>query len=493
VSQLNGTNSPSSGDAGGTILAPAQRRGRRGVTLRGGADASAPTMNEMMDPASKSLADALRMIYRVLLIAMVVIVAAYFLSGFKRVNESESGVRTMLGKITARDIPPGFAAAFPEPIGELVRVQTGAQNMRLNKQFFPRLSENEEKAIADGNMQPLADGGSNALDPDSDGALITGDGNLVHARVTVLYRRANPSQNILNIADDDADGVIEKNLVTAAARRGMVHAAARVSIDEFLKNQADSGRADKDVRSVDVMAKAFAQEMLDKLNAGIEIQQLSVNDRIPPRMLIKEFNKVQSAQSTAAKSVSEAEEARKERLNQSAGESAGLLLAQIDDYDRLTRLGDQAAAALVLAKIHSIMLREQVTIDGVKITPNTFGKVSQLISDANRYRTEVVGKAQASASLFEAKRAAFASNPDVMVVSEWATALKTFMTRPGVQVMMLPPSAERTVVQLNRDPQERLRLSQEAMEKEAREAMEKREADRRRENFERKLDATGSQ
>ena len=493
MSQFNGTNGPRVDSAGGTILAPSQRRGRRGVTLRGGADSSAPTMADMMNPADKSLADALRMIYLVLLLAMGVIVIAYFLSGFKRVNESESGVRMVLGKISERDIPPGFAASFPEPIGELIRVQTGEQSLRLSKQFFPRLSENEEKMIAEKNVQSLAEGGSNALDPDSDGALITGDGNLVHARVNVTYRRKNPSQTLLNIADDDGKGAIERDLVTAATRRGMVHAAARVSIDEFLRNQADSNRPDKDVRSVDRMAKDFAQDMLTKLNTGIEIQQLLVTDRIPPRMLIKDFNKVQSAQSTAAKEVSDAEQARKERLNQSAGESAPLLLAQIDEYDKLTRLGDQAGASKVLQTIHAIMMRENVEIGGVKITPDTFGKVSQLISDANRYRTEVVGKAQASANLFAAKKAAFTSNPDVMVSSEWTSALQAFLTRAGVQTMLVPPGAERITVQINRDPSERMRLAQEVMEKEAKAAQEKREAERRREMFERKMDGTGMQ
>lgn len=495
MSDLNGNKAPLSGpsEGGGTILAPSQRRGRRGVTLRGGADAAAPTMSDMMDPASKSLADALRMIYRMLLVAMVIIVVAYFLSGFKRVNESESGVRTVLGQISERDIPPGFAASFPEPIGELIRVQTGEQSTRLNQQFFPKLSESEEKMIIEKNVQALADGGSNALDPDTDGALMTGDGNLVHARLNVIYRRNEPGKNLLNIADDDGKGSIERSLVISAARRGMVHAAARVSIDEFLRNQADSNRPDKDVRTVDRMAKDFAQEMLNKLETGIEIKELQVTDRIPPRMLIKDFNRVQSAQSTAAKEVSEAEQARKQRLNECAGESAPLLLAQIEEYDRASRLNDPASARAVLGRIHSVMLGEPVEINGEKITPHTFGKVSQLVAEANRYRTEVVSKAQASASLFVAKKAAFSSNPDVMVSSEWTSALQTFMTREGVQIMLVPPGAERVTVQLNRDPQERLRQAQAAMEKEAKEAQEKREELRRREMFEKKMEGTGIQ
>lgn len=494
MSQVNGS-SPDPRDQRdqrdpGTILAPAQRRGRRGVTLRSQGD-GAKSVAEMLDPASKSLADALRIMYRLLLVGMVVIVAVYFLSGFKRVNETESGVRTVLGKITSSDIPPGFAPSFPEPIGELIRVQTGEQSLALHREFFFRVSDSEEQLVADKGLQALADGGNNAIDPDSEGALITADGNLVHSRVLLTYQRTGASKNLLNIANDDGTGAIEREIVRAAARRGMVHAASRTTADEFLRNQTNAGRSDGETRSVERIARDSAQEFLNSLNSGIEIKTFSLKFATPPRFLMRTFNEVQAAQSTASNEVDRSEAARKERLNQAAGEAAELLLSQIEAYDRATTLGDSAKAGATLDVIHKIMMREPVNINGETIQPNTFGNVSTVISGAQRYRTEVVGEAQSDASLFKAKQAAFKSNPDVMVSSEWAHALQAFLSRDSVQTMILPPSSDRVVVQINRDPAILREQEQERQTREAKAAADKREAERKRAVSESKLDGTG--
>lgn len=488
-----GENGTTLGTSTGTILAPAQRRGRRGVTLRSDREGG-PSMQDMLDPASRSLADALKITYRLLVIAMVVMIAAYFLSGFKRVNESESGVRTVLGKIAASDIPPGFTPSFPEPIGELIRVKTGLEAIKVDKAFFFRLSEAEEKTLAaPGGLQSLANGGSNALDPDVEGALLTADGNLVHTQVKVTYRRTSPSKNVQNIADDDASGSIEREIVIAAVRRGMVMAAARTSIDEFIRNQAEENRADNDVRNVAQFAKDVSQQMLTALGSGIEIQELLLEHPTAPRPLMNSFNDVQTSQSKAAKDVSDAEAARKERLSITAGDAAPVILTQIDEYERQLSLGDQAKAAAVLAKIHALMLREPVEINGKTAVVNTFGKVSNMISEANRYRTEVVGKAQASAGLFEAKRAAFASNPEVMIASEWTNAMQAFLTRDSVQVLLVPPGAERVTVQLNRDPSIKREQEQAQLQKEAMKADVQRDLERRRQNAEKKFDSVGGE
>lgn len=487
------SNAPrSGGESGefGTILAPSQRRGRRAVTLRASGQGS-ESVAEMMNTADRSLADALRIIYRLLLLAMIVIVCAYFVSGFKRVTETETGVRTVLGKITERDIQPGFAASFPEPIGELIRVQKGEQTIELNKEFFFRLSESEEGMIREKGLQALAEGGNNAIDPDAEGALMTGDGGLVHARVRLTYQRTGASDNIQNIADDDGTQLNERKIVQAAARRGMVQAAARVSTDEFLRNQADPTRTGGDFRNVESLARDYAQKFLDTLKSGIEIKTFSVNQQTPPRFLMRTFNEVQSAKSTADKDVTDAEQARKQKLSETAGEAAELLLEQIDAYDRAITLGKVEEGDRLLGTIHAIMRRQAVTIEGREIIPEAFGAVSNMISEAEQYRTQVVSEAQSDAGMFAAKKAAYESNPSVMLNTEWSDALRRFLGRESVQTLVLPPGSERVVVQVNRDPAVTRDILARRMAAEAEKAAKERDAARKRAFSEGLLDGTG--
>src|SRR5215470_16874631 len=54
-------------------------------------------MRDAMDPANQSLADALRLSFRVLQIVMLVLVVLFLASGFRTVKEGQSGVATVWG------------------------------------------------------------------------------------------------------------------------------------------------------------------------------------------------------------------------------------------------------------------------------------------------------------------------------------------------------------------------------------------------------------
>lgn len=494
MSRIDGNSGP--GGPGGLTPGgpggPARRRGSASVTLRQAGTGEAG-LSEMTDPASKSLTDALRITYRVLQVVMVGIFAAFLLSGFNKVNESERGVRLLFGKIVASDLPSGFAPSFPRPFGEVVKVQTGEQSVEMNTQFFPKLSDFETKALNDKGPQALAEGGAGQLDPDADGALITADKNIVHAQCLFTYRRTSPGKTLENIAEDpDAsknDEKIETKLVIAAVRRGIVHAASRVTIDEFLRNQADSGRADGEVRNVESIAREYAQQSLDEMDAGISLQSLTFPRRTPPRVLITDFNKVQSSQAQAAKEIEDSRLFRKERLNEAAGEAAEQILASIDQYERELALGQNDKAASTLETIQKMLRREKVMIDGKEYIPNTYGRVASMMSEANQYRTEIAGKAQSDAGLFRAKQAAFTSNSLVMMNTEWTSAMQEFLSRKTLQMMLLPTDMEKLVLRINRDPNVKKQVETEVAEKAAKEAQDRRI--REQKNAVRKLDGTG--
>ena len=89
------------------------------------------SVSALMDPANRSLADALKITFRLLQAAMVVLFGLFAFSGLQEVREGESGLRLMFGRLVESDVPPGIRFALPPPVGEIVRVTTGKLKTHL--------------------------------------------------------------------------------------------------------------------------------------------------------------------------------------------------------------------------------------------------------------------------------------------------------------------------------------------------------------------------
>jgi regulator of protease activity HflC (stomatin/prohibitin superfamily) len=448
-------------------------------------DAAGPSAD---DTATRSLGDALRITYRVLQVFMVVIFALYFLSGLRQINANERGVNLLFGKIIGADLQPGFQFSYPAPMGELIKIPIGNEQMSLRKEFFVNLSETEERRIETDPTaeQTLAGGGIDSLDPDADGMLLLGDGSIAHARVELTYKRSNPERFIKNIAPEH-----ERQIVAAAVRRGVVQAAACVTIEEFIKNTLTTSALKKDAGTFDEAAKQAAQRILDDdhTSSGIKISEFALKYRIPPRRVMTSFIKVNSASTEAGKAVNDAKQYRKTQLLELAGDAAELILAQIDDYENLIALGDQEKAGRTLATIDKILMGEEVTIDGKVYPPNITGQVTSIIGEARQYRTSMSNRAQADLAIFNAKRETFRANPRVMISGEWASAFTEFLTRPSVQSLYLPPGSDRVIVQINRDPDIARQQVKERYQKELEEANRINQQNVERARFQQKIDA----
>lgn len=484
---LPNPDAPGSPGGGGEAPAP-RRRNAASVTIRQqpGADGGSPDDSAPIDAATRSLADALRISYRLLLAAMVVLVVLYIFSGFQSVKESEKGIRLLFGRVHAKDLGAGFQFSAPAPFGELVKVQTGLRNEEINNAFFPKLSEVEEKQIADKDKGPqtLADGGADTLDPDNDGQLLTADGNIVHARWSISYQRTQAWLAEQNINPD-----FERKIVVAAACQGIVHAAAGLTIDDILKKQGETSSGQQVGSSkIELRAKEAAQTALNRIESGITINQMAMTLVIPPRKVMRQYEEVQANQSNKSTLIENARTKRKDTLTQTAGTAADLLLELIDRYEEALTLKQKDRADQTLTMIDKVMLNEPVDLDGKPVAVRTSGNVTAKVNDARQYRTSVVNDAQGEAVFFEAKRQLFESNPLVMVHGDWSDAMRTLMARDNVQAMWLPPGTARQIIQINRDP--RIAAADEEREntKQAEDAMKARMLQRERERFQQRTD-----
>lgn len=408
--------------------ATVQLRQEVGAAGTGGAAAGAT------DQSTQALGDALKVVYRLLQFGMVVLVVVFLLSGLNKIEEGQRGIRVAFGKDQADDLTPGFQLSLPKPLGDILKINTGNQNLTEDDMFWQQGSG--PSRYADTNK--LAQSGRSKLDPEQDGFLLTGDLSIGHVLVTVEYiRDPDKVAQFARRIHPDA----ERNIVLGSIRRGIVRAAASVTIEQFRKDSVMQAEAWR-----------IAQSSLDKLEAGLQIRSFTITRKMVPAGLVNDFERVETSVADAAKAVSEAEQYRQTKLASTVGEAATEVLGLIDQYELLYTSGKKAEADAVLTHLDGL-LSGTIPAETAKGKLIASGRATQVIETARADRASALSRAQGDASLYQAKLAAFKSNPGVVLLGDWADAYASFVNRDTVQVFMLPPSVTTLDLLLNRDPE----------------------------------------
>lgn len=422
------------------VQAPPRRAGS--MTLRegglGGSDAAA------LDPANQSLADALNVIYKLVILAMIALAGLWVLSGFRVVNEGSRGVRVLFGRIQDSNLEPGFRWSAPFPFGELVSVDQGYREVPVQREFWFYVPDGADPA-------PEKNAPTPSLNPDQGGAgsVLTKDGNIAHTRWRVSFTRQGVSDFAANVNPD-----FEERLVKTASMRGVVQATAMVTIDTLLKQGGQEGSS-----AVAEQARIIAQGILDRSSTGIQIQQFILDSAIPPLFVRSDFAAVQSAVARANEQRESAESDARRTLNEVAGDAAPILLELIDQYELALAQGKDEQAAQTLAQIDGVLLggrpgsaTASTGSSGGGATVRTSGRAAQLLDEANLYRTQVVSQGQSDLAGFEAILKGYEANPALLVKNEWSRAYSAFLRQPSVEVMLFPKGTDLINVLINRDP-----------------------------------------
>jgi membrane protease subunit HflK len=452
---------------------PAAPRRAGSMTLREGVQG--PGENAL-DPANQSLADALKVMMRLLQAGMVILGILYVLSGLQSVKEGERAIRLLFGKKVDENLEPGFRWSAPFPMGELVKVSKGYRELDISKDFWIYIPPGTVDPSPD-KQPPTA-----SLKPDQggSGSVITADGNIAHTKWRVGYERSEIGNFATNVLPDD-----EEKLVLAAVKRGVVQAVSQVTLDELLQQKTVHGA------TIPQMAQQIAQDTLKRLNSGLEIKALTMDPPIPPLFVKSAFNNASAAAANANRVIQEAQTYRGQQLNQTAGNAARYLVYYIDEYEHALAKNDQAGADATLTTINSLLDGSSVEVlklddngrpeveetgqpTGRKVTMGkmTTGDVASALNSAKLYKTGVVSRAKSDAARYEAKLEQFKANPSVMVQREWTEAVRAFMARPNVTLQMMPPGVSTLTIILNQDP-DALRDIEMFMKEEQRRAVEK--------------------
>ena len=461
------------------------------ITLSG-PTSDAATGAELLDPANQSLADALRITFRLVQFAIIVLVALFVLSGLQSVSESERGIELRFGKVVSKrgGLEPGFHFTLPYPIGELVKIENVREPIDIDEAFWPdppstrRPSDAQSRADA---LRPLW-----ALDPIESGSNITADLNLAHTQWKVSYRKRDVTAYAEHINPRS-----EKAFVEAAIERGVVVAMSETTIDQLLQPS--------DPRELTERVRLSAQQVLDAASCGIEIDTVQLIEKSPPGFTKSSFDAVFSARSEAQKARQEAESERTTRLGSVAGLAARVLIGDsnsnavqsgaqsgsdgarrlglIDRYEAAIELGDTEQAGVLLTQIDDVLQNQAVVIDGEEIEPGTSGEVASILAQANSERNTIATREEANRNVFLAKLDQFEANSSLMLTADWNAAWGEFYSNAWVEIFRLPVGS---VVRLDidRDPRIDKEAERAYLREQNRQALEAREEAFQRRSYE---------
>jgi len=427
------------------------------------------------DPAGQSLADALRVSFRLLTLIMIGVVIAFLLTGIKTIEPNQVGIMTRFGKVVglARQ---GLAYTWPYPVGDIEKINVEEQKVDIDDFWIFETPQEKLKPLSERTIS------SRGLNPIRENALLTGDHNLLHVRLTCKYTTADPlayRQNVgkLDAGQDDLNAVIR-----SAAVKSAIIAAAHYTADGLQRTDRD--RFASEVRG-------GAQDELDRLQCGIQLTQVLLTEATWPLRAMMVYTEAQNAVTEAEQRRNRARAEAENILNAAAGpaykllvgdptrihtmqgtDQAGQGLSQEDQVvadfgliglyrlqrDRAAQTGDFAPAEATLRRVDDLLMSSAVG-----------GQASQIILEARGDSTRTVEQVKGRAQRFGELLSEFEKAPQLMLERLWAQARDEVLSAPQVEKFYLTMGPQKTVVQINRSPevvrqmqQEEARLAAEA-------------------------------
>ncbi len=359
---------------------------------------------DSFDPANQSLADALRKSFAVLKGLMLILVVAYALSGWFRVQPGEVGFVVRLGRVVndgqSGILKPGWHWAFPYPIDQVMTVATQKERS-LPIQFLFQMTD-EDKVRGPRRIV------YSALGPMNDDYLLTGDLSIFHAQMLVRYRITDPVAYIANIVDmtpgdeNPAEHEMLRNLVrdsaiSVAARTplGQIYGASQSA---FLENVGEESRGN--LKKLEVAGQATGIEIV----GVIAPQVAGVEAILPPRQTREAFDEVVSSEQKRSTAISTAQGRASELLRQTAGggyeEIATAIEAEFDSllaYLRAERATEDRESKIATA-LAELQKRGE---ESERLLLNASGDVQQVVNEARSERDRIINESIADAKQVE--------------------------------------------------------------------------------------------
>ena len=198
---------------------------------------------------------------RIGIIAVIVIVALFVISGFYRVNEQQNGVVTMFGKV----------------------IRTDTAGLYFKIPFLQQVHLVDITTHGTGIGYTVSDSGQN-IEDDADGVMITSDFNLLNIDFYLEYKVSDPVAYLYNSNEPEE---VLKNIALSSIRS----VVANYAVDDAITTA--KGQIQADVK----------EDMVRELNdhqIGLSVVNITVQDSAPPTQeIIQAFKAVETAKQGA--------------------------------------------------------------------------------------------------------------------------------------------------------------------------------------------------
>ena len=371
---------------------------------------SALELRDAMETANRSLADSLQLSFRALQVVMAVLVVLYLVSGFRTVEDSQTGIGTFFGAIIDDEpLSPGLQMNWPPPIGGYEVYRSHNRTADIGLVFKPLIN-----ARLSPEQRIIKAKSSDGLVPGRDGSLLTSDGDLAHVEVKAEWEIVDPIQYASVIPDAQGSKFVESVL-----EQSLVHIVAQTKLEELL---------DKPVEELRSLIQIQMQQSLNKLQCGIRVSDVSVpSEPEPPLFVQKSYNKFDSARINAETNVENATAVAHEMLIQAAGSKYEELLLRIGEYEKATMTGDQKSEAESLQRINAMLEAEDVS-----------GKVAQIITSAEGYRAQIETTLGQDFKRYQSLLPTYLEHPDLVIRSRWLDMYSTVLGNVDAETIFIP-------------------------------------------------------
>ena len=369
-------------------------------------------LREAMDPANQSMADALRLSYRVLQFVILALLALFLVSGFQRVDEGQSGVMLRFGRIVEvdnqKDLAPGLRRnLLPYPAGELVIFDTAGRSVDVATTFFPTLPPNLSLEQAIERASPRG-----TLKVGQVGYVLTDDGDIAHLKAAATYKIIDPVKLVERLKVDDADRAVK-----LALDRAIVATAAGLTLQELIE-QPDTVRD---------LIRTNAQDLLDTIDCGIRITDVQLLDAKPPFAIVKVYRELQNAREEARREIVNAVQEATEALIEAAGARWPVLAELIDRYKREEDLGNTVRGTELLGEINALLESGEIG-----------GAIADMIHRANAHESQIELTLGREAQRFRDLLPSYRAQPYLVSKRQWLAAVSDVLAQKDVEIIRVP-------------------------------------------------------
>ncbi len=420
------------------------------------------------DTASEALAGALKLSFRLLTVIMVLVVVAFLLTGVRQVKSDQVGIHSVLGRVIGT-AEPGLTYTWPFPIGRMDIIDLSKRELAIDDFWVFETPEE----ITKGALNVRA--GEPGLMPDRDGALLTGDGNLLHVKLLCIYGVATgriPGEKVdpavlfqTNVDDQNTEQARKlgqplrsEEIIRSVICRAAIRAAATRTAEGI---RTDTG-------SFTLVVRQLAQDQLDEMRTGLQVRAVNAVRVSWPRRVLSVVDEASAARQAIAESRSKAESEATATLSGMAGAGYVELVGELDGtgepglitlYTRAREQGRSQDAKDLLARINAAL-------------DATTGQAQTIIQEARRDRDILVEPIKGRLALFQQLLPQYRLAPEFTVAQLWADTRDAILNNPMAEKFYVNKGDGTVVVKINRDPAIAQRIQQYLLTSEAKDEEE---------------------